>query len=330
MTQKGSAGTADNIRQPAGSTLINRIFKGQSSFLVAFIIVLAIVITIVNRNFVKPQNILNILGQISVVGIVSAGMAIVLITGEFDISVGSQVSFMGAVLATLITRDVNMILTIVTIFAIGAVLGLINGLIVTKSKCASFIITLGTMTLYHGFVLVVTKGRNIPLSGRFELLGRGHLLYIPIPIIVFLSVLVLIGLAWKYTRYGRTLFAVGGNKEAAYLSGVNVDFYKITAYMLCGALTALASLVLISKLGASYPNTGDGYELSALASIVVGGISLWGGKGTAVGIFLGVVVFGVLSNALNMVNVSPYFRDVFIGLIIIISVVMSRLGERNR
>ena len=152
----------------------------------------------------------------------------------------------------------------------------------TKSKCASFIITLGTMTLYHGFVLVVTKGRNIPLSGRFQLLGRGHLFYIPIPIIVFLTVLVLIGLAWKYTRYGRTLFTVGGNKEAAYMSGVNVDYYKITAYMLCGVLTALASLVLISKLGASYPNTGDGYELSALASIVVGGISLWGGKGTAV------------------------------------------------
>ena len=100
--------------------------------------------------------------------------------------------------------------------------------------------------------------------------------------------------------------------------------------MLCGVLTALAALVLISKLGASYPNTGDGYELSALASIVVGGISLWGGKGTAVGIFLGVVVFGVLSNALNMVNVSPYFRDVFVGLIIIVSVVMSRLGERNK
>ena len=330
MSQKDMDRTAGVAGRQPEATLLKRMFRGQSSFLVAFIILLAVVITIVNRNFVKPQNILNILGQISVVGIVAAGMAIVLITGEFDISVGSQVSFMGAVLATFITRDVNMILTIVTVFAIGAGLGLLNGLIVTKSKCASFIITLGTMTLYHGFVLVLTKGRNIPLMGEFTLLGRGHLIYIPIPILVFLAVLVLIGLAWKYTRYGRTLFAVGGNKEAAYLSGVNVDFYKITAYMLCGILTALASIVLISKLGASYPNTGDGYELSALASIVVGGISLWGGKGTAVGIFLGVVVFGVLSNALNMVNVSPYFRDVFVGLIIIVSVVMSRLGERNR
>jgi ribose transport system permease protein len=330
MIRTADSNSTDKKESPSGRSFAKKIFSGQSSYLIIFIIVLSIVISLVNRNFIKPQNILNILGQISVVGIVASGMAIVLITGEFDISVGSQVSFMGAVLATLITGGANVFLTIIFVLAIGAGLGFINGIIVTKSKCASFIITLGTMTLYHGFVLVLTKGRNIPLQGEFLGLGRGLVFFIPIPILVFIAVLVLIGLALKYTRYGRTLFAVGGNKEAAYLSGVGVDFYKITAYMLCGLLSALASLVLISKLGASYPNTGDGYELSALASIVVGGVSLWGGKGSALGIFLGVVVFGVLSNALNMVNVSPYFRDVFTGLIIIVSVVMSRLGEQNR
>jgi ribose transport system permease protein len=302
------------------------LFK-QSGFLIAFILVLGVVITLLNRNFINPQNIINILGQISVVGIVSVGMGIVLITGEFDISVGSQLSLMGAVMAIVLTRTHNTLLTVVVVFALGGVLGLVNGLLVTKSRCASFIITLGTMTAYHGFVLVVTQGRNIPIGDLFTVLGRTKLWLIPVPIIVFILVLIIAALFFRNTRVGRTLFAVGGNREAAYLSGVRVDMYKIGAYVVCGLLCALAALVLISKLGASYPNTGDGYELAALASIVVGGVSLWGGKGTAPGMFLGVVVFGVLSNALNMVNVSPYFRDVFTGTIIILASILSRLGE---
>ncbi len=299
----------------------------QSGFLFAFILALSIIITLLNPNFINPQNILNILGQISVVGIVSVGMGIVLITGEFDISVGSQLSLLGAVMAILLTGTKSVLLMIVVVVALGAVLGLVTGLLVTKSRCASFIITLGTMTAYHGFVLVTTQGRNFPIGDLFTFLGRAKLWFIPVPIAVFLIVLVLVALFFRFTRIGRTLFAVGGNREAAFLSGVNVDAYKIGAYIVSGLLCALAALVLISKLGASYPNTGDGYELAALASIVVGGVSLWGGKGTALGIFLGVVVFGVLSNALNMVNVSPYFRDVFTGSIIIIASILSRLGE---
>ena len=213
---------------------------------------------------------------------------------------------------------------------LGTALGFTNGIIVTKSRCASFIITLGTRAAYHGMVLVVTRGRNFSLQGKFEFLGRSTIGPIPFPVIIFFVVLILAFVTLKYTRFGRTLYTAGGNAKAAYLSGVNVDWYKIMSYTLCGVLTALASLVLISKLGASYPNTGDGYEMDALASIVVGGVSLWGGKGSAWGIFLGVVVFGVMSNSLNMVNVSPYFREIFIGAIIILASVLSRLGEAKK
>jgi ribose transport system permease protein len=300
----------------------------QSGFLLAFIVVLSIAITLANRNFIKPQNIINILGQISMVGIVAVGVGLVLISGDFDISVGSQISLDGAVLAILLTRTGSAPLAVAAVILLGAALGAVNGLIVSKSKCASFIITLGTRALYHGLVLVLTKGRNFPLQGMFETLGRGKLGgLIPVPIIVFFLVLLFAFFLMRYTRFGRTLFAVGGNPKAAYLSGVNNDAMKIAVYTLCGLLVALASLTLISKLGASYPNTGDGYELDSLAAIVVGGTSLAGGKGSALGLFLGVIIFGLMSNSLNMMNVSPYFRDVFIGAIIIVATVLSRFGE---
>jgi ribose transport system permease protein len=258
-------------------------------------------------------------------------VGLVLISGDFDISVGSQVSLDGAVLAILLTRTGSVPLAVAATVLLGAALGAVNGLIVSKSKCASFIMTLGTRSAYHGFVLVLTRGRNFPLRGTFETLGRGALGgVIPVPIMIFFLVLLLAFLLMRYTRFGRTLFAVGGNPKAAYLSGVNNDGMKIAVYTLCGLLVALASMTLISKLGASYPNTGDGYELEALAAIVVGGTSLAGGKGSALGLFLGVIIFGLMSNSLNMMNVSPYFRDVFIGAIIIVATVLSRLGEGKK
>jgi len=222
-------------------------------------------------------------------------------------------------------------LAVGAVILLGAALGAANGLIVAKSKCASFIMTLGTRAAYHGLVLVLTKGRNFPLKGTFETLGRGRLFgVIPVPILVFFLVLLFAFFLMRYTRFGRTLFAVGGNPKAAYLSGVNNDAMKIAVYTLCGLLVALASMTLISKLGASYPNSGDGYEMDSLAAIVVGGTSLAGGKGSALGLFLGVIIFGLMSNSLNMMNVSPYFRDVFIGAIIIVATVFSRFGEGKK
>jgi ribose transport system permease protein len=303
----------------------------QSGFLLAFIVVLSITITLMNRNFIKPQNIINVLGQISMVGIVAVGVGLVLISGDFDISVGSQISLNGAMLAILLTRTGSVPLAVGAVILLGAGLGAVNGLIVAKSKCASFIMTLGTRAAYHGLVLVLTKGRNFPLKGTFETLGRGRLFgAIPVPILVFFLVLLFAFFLMRYTRFGRTLFAVGGNPKAAYLSGVNNDAMKIAVYTLCGLLVALASMTLISKLGASYPNTGDGYEMDSLAAIVVGGTSLAGGKGSALGLFLGVIIFGLMSNSLNIMNVSPYFRDVFIGGIIIVATVFSRFGEGKK
>ena len=302
----------------------------QSGFLIAFIVVLSVVITAVNPNFIKPQNILNVLGQISIGGIVAVAVGLVLISGDFDISVGSQISLVGAVMAIWMTRTGQVLLPIVGAVVLGCLLGAVNGIIVAKSKTPSFIITLGTMMAYHGVVLQVTKGRNYPMKGMFEWLGRGKLALIPIPIILFFVVLLVTWLVLRYTRFGRSLYMIGGNPKAAYLSGINVDRTKIGVYTLCGGLVSVAAVTLISKLGASYPNTGDGYQMDALAAVVVGGTSLWGGKGTALGLLLGVVIFGVMSNSLNMMNVSPYLREVFIGGIIIVATVLSRFVETRK
>jgi ribose transport system permease protein len=302
----------------------------QSGFLIAFIVALSIVITAVNPNFIKPQNILNVLGQISIGGIVAVGVGLVLISGDFDISVGSQISLVGAVMAIWMTRTGQVFLPVMGALVLGCLLGAVNGIIVAKSKTPSFIITLGTMVAYHGVVLQVTKGRNYPMNGVFQALGRGKIGFVPVPILLFFLVLLMTWLLLRYTRFGRSLYMIGGNPKAAYLSGINVDRIKIAVYALCGGLVSVAAVTLISKLGASYPNTGDGYQMDALAAVVVGGTSLWGGKGSALGLFLGVVIFGVMSNSLNMMNVSPYLREVFIGGIIILATVMSRFVETRK
>ncbi len=260
----------------------------------------------------------------------AVAVGLVLISGDFDISVGSQISLVGAVMAIWMTRTGQVLLPIVGSVALGCLLGAVNGIIVAKSKTPSFIITLGTMMAYHGVVLQVTKGRNYPMKGMFEWLGRGKLAVVPIPIILFFVVLLLTWLVLRYTRFGRSLYMIGGNPKAAYLSGINVDRTKIGVYTLCGGLVSVAAVTLISKLGASYPNTGDGYQMDALAAVVVGGTSLWGGKGSALGLLLGVVIFGVMSNSLNMMNVSPYLREVFIGGIIIVATVLSRFVETRK
>jgi ribose transport system permease protein len=320
----------DQAAERRGGSRVRALLFSQSGFLIAFIVVLSAVITAVNPNFIKPQNILNVLGQISIGGIVAVGVGLVLISGDFDISVGSQISLVGAVMAIWITRTGQVLLPVLGSLALGCILGALNGLIVAKSKTPSFIITLGTMVAYHGVVLQVTKGRNYPMKGMFEWLGRGKVGAVPIPILLFFVVLLFTWLLLRYTRFGRSLYMIGGNPKAAYLSGINVDRTKIAVYTLCGGLVSLAAVTLISKLGASYPNTGDGYQMDALAAVVVGGTSLWGGKGTPLGLFLGVVIFGVMSNSLNMMNVSPYLREVFIGGIIIVATVLSRFVETRK
>jgi ribose/xylose/arabinose/galactoside ABC-type transport system permease subunit len=312
-------------------------------------VAICVVTAIVNPRFLRPQNLVNIFQQISVLGIVACGVGMLLVAGQIDISVGTQVSLMGVTLAMIIQRMMGLPdgnvpawqsalaipLTVVATFALGAFLGAINGLVVIKSRASSFIITLGFQVVYAGSALLVSKGASYMLFGKFELLGRGRILKalpvpVPIPILFFLGIVILTFVVLKYLRYGRFLYAIGGNRKAAYVSGINTNRITLTAYIIVGLCNALAALILISRVGSALATTGDSYALDSLAAVIVGGVAITGGKGSALSIFLGVLLIGLISNALIIMNINPYVRQVVLGLIIIVAVTIGQLtGERE-
>ena len=316
----------------------------QSLVLIVIIVAICVVTAIVNPRFLRIQNIINIFQQISILGIVAAGVGMLLVAGQIDISVGTQVSFMGVFLAMVIQKMMGLPeggvpawqsslaipAAIAGTFAVGFLLGLVNGIVVIKSRASSFIITLGFQVVYSGAALLLSGGASYMLFGSFELLGRGRILnVIPISILFFLGMIVIAFIVLKFLRYGRFLYAIGGNRKAAYVSGINTDRTTVTAYIVVGLCNALAAIILISRVGSALATTGDSFALDSLAAVIVGGVSLSGGKGNALNIFLGVVLIGLIGNALIITNVNPYARQVVLGLIIIIAVsIGQRIGER--
>jgi ribose/xylose/arabinose/galactoside ABC-type transport system permease subunit len=242
-----------------------------------------------------------------------------------------MMSFIGIVVAMIITKTGSIPLAAVTGLLMGLVLGTINGIIVAKSKAASFIITLGLLLAYRGAAVVVSSGFNFPLHGKFNWIGQGKLGGVfPVPILIFILIFILAYVILRFTKFGRMLYIIGGNEKAAFVSGINVDRYKIMTYGFSGLLVGLATLILLSRLGSAYPNTGERYALDSLAAVVVGGASLYGGKGSALGLMLGVLVFGLITNSLNLVNINPYWRDTVVGIVIIVAVIVGQLGSRRQ
>lgn len=327
--------TAESRRRPLN----------QSIVLIGLILVICVVTAIVNPRFLRVQNLINIFQQISILGIVACGIGMLLIAGQIDISVGTQISFLGVMLSMIIQKMMGLPdggvpawqaalaypLAFVVTFAVGLALGTINGLTVIYSRAASFIITLGFSTAYHGAALLLSGGASYMLFGRFEWLGRGRVLNIvPISILFFLGMVALTFVVLRYFRYGRFLYAIGGNKRAAFVSGINTNRVTLIAYLVVGTCNALAALILISRVGSALATTGDSYALDSLAAVIVGGVALSGGRGNALSIFLGVLLIGLISNALIIMNVNPYVRDVVIGLIIVAAVTVSELSGQQR
>ena len=322
-----------------------RVRATQALVILVVIAVICVAAALVNPRFLRIQNIINIFQQISILGVVACGVGMLLVAGQIDISVGSQISLMTLVMATIIQKRLGVPGTVVDAWqaaatiplavgvtiALGFLLGLVNGVVVVGSRVASFVITLGFMTAYHGAALVTGSGNNIPISGRFELLGRGRILdVIPIPILLFLGAILITFFVLKYFRYGRFLYAIGGNAKAAYVSGINTGRITVIAYVVVGVCNALAALILISRVGTAQALIGDTYALDSLAAVIVGGVALSGGKGSALNVLLGVLLIGLISNALIIMRVNPYARDVIMGLIIIVTVTLAEVGRTKR
>ncbi len=254
-------------------------------------------------------------------------MTFVILTGGIDLSVGSILALTGAVTAGMMSGGMDPILAMLLGVLLGVLLGAINGLIIAKGKVAPFIATLATMTIFRGLTLVYTEGR--PISGlgdsfTFQMLGKGYILGIPVPVVTMAISFAVLYFILKKTTFGRRVYAVGGNEEASRLSGINVDRIKIYVYSLAGGLTAIAALILTSRLNSAQPTAGNMFELDAIAAVVLGGTSLTGGRGWIVGTLVGALIIGVLNNGLNLIGVSSFFQQVVKGAVILIAVLLDR------
>lgn len=283
---------------------------------------LAAVLSVISPHFLTVSNTLNVLRQVSVISIIAVGMTYVIITGGIDLSVGSVLALTSVVTAILLNQGVNPYLAIGAGLVLGAVLGALSGiLVVSRIRMPPFISTLAMMSVARGLTMVITGGRPIyGLPEQFGFIGGGYVFGIPVPVIVMLVVFAIGHVDLSYTARGAYYYAVGGNEEATRLSGVNTSLVKLRAYMISGATAALAGVVLASRLTSVEPTAGTGYELDAIAATVIGGASLFGGEGTLVGTFVGALIMGVLRNGLNLLDVSTYWQQVVVGVVIAVMV----------
>jgi len=307
------------------------LFKNQTFFLFVIILILSVAAGLINPRFFTLQNFLSILKQSTVLGILSMSMALLLISGSIDLSIGSMMGLGAVISCTMVMNGFSIVLAILAGFLTPVAGSLVNGAIVSWNKSVPpLIITLGMSFVYSGLSLVVSGGQFLSMRGKFYFLGGGEIGGIPVPVIVLVVIVSAVHVLLKYTKYGRRVVAMGGNEELAFLSGIETRRYEIFNFLISGGLVGLASMVLVSRLGSVVAGVGAGYELRALAAAIIGGVTFEGGRGTVFGTLLGVLLLGVISNGMNILNVSSYYQDVVSGLIIVVAVIVSSIGAWSR
>ena len=291
------------------------------------LILLVVVISVLNTAFLDLSNLLNLLRQVSINGLIAFGMTFVILTGGIDLSVGSILALSSAFTAILITSGLDPIVALIVGVLGGFLLGVFNGVLVTFGSMAPFIATLATMTIFRGLTLVITDGNPITDLGDsylFQLFGKGYFFGIPVPAITMIIVFIVLEIILQKTTFGRHTYAIGGNEVASKISGIKVNKVKILIYGISGLMSALAGAILTSRLNSAQPTAGTSYELDAIAAVVLGGTSLTGGKGRIVGTLIGVLIIGVLNNGLNLLGVSSFYQQVVKGIVILIAVLIDR------
>lgn len=308
-------------------------FISENKSLIGLIILMAAV-SFANANFLGIDNMLNILRQTSINAVIAMGMTFVILTAGIDLAVGSILAFAGAICASLIGMDTPLIIALIATIMVGAGLGATSGVIISYFNVQPFIATLVGMTMIRGATLVYTQGRPIStgyfkVAESFYQFGGGYMFGIPNPVILMVVIFALCWFVLSQTRFGRYVYAIGGNENVARLSGINVKKVKILVYALSGALAALAGIILTARLESAQPTAGLGYELDAIAAVVLGGTSLAGGKGRIFGTIIGALIIGVLNNALNIMDVSSYYQMIAKGAVILLAVVVDSRGKSN-
>jgi len=292
------------------------------------LIILMAVITIINSNFLTANNLLNLLLQVTSNALIAFGMTFVILTGGIDLSVGSILALSSALTAGLLGSGMPVTLAILISLILGCILGVMNGLLISYGKLAPFIVTLATMTIFRGATLVYTNGNPITkgLSDTFlfQFLGQGYIVGIPFPVIIMFIVFIILYVLLHKTAFGKSVYAIGGNEKAAYISGVKLNKVKIIIYSISGIMASISGLIITSRLSSAQPTAGASYEMDAIAAVVLGGTSLSGGKGRILGTLIGALIIGVLNNGLNIIGVSAFWQQVVKGVVILIAVLIDR------
>lgn len=314
-------------------------FWNKAGILVVFLLVCLVLAVWTGGTFLKPMNIINVIRQVSIIGVAAVGMTMVILLGLIDLSVGSIIAFTGILAAGIQAKwfpglgiGPKLAVTIVVPILAGAAVGFFNGFISTKGKVHPFIVTLGSMTIFRGITMFIGDGR--PISGMtrpFRQLGAGVIgqgwlpVAIPVPVVIFLLCVAAAHFVLRKTAFGRSIYAIGGNQEAAYVSGIMVDRVKIATFTILGGLCGVSALILTARLNSGEMVAGTGYEMDIITSVIIGGTSMMGGEGSVAGTLVGVLLIGVISNGLNLLEVQPYWQLVVKGCIIILAVLIDRL-----
>lgn len=303
--------------------------------------VLCIALSIMTDKFFTTDNGLNVLRQIAVNICIATGMTLIVLTAGIDLSVGSVLALCGAVTAGLLKSGIEIpsgdlfigftvLGALLVGIILGAALGWFNGFTITKFNVPPFVATLAMLTIARGFTMLYTKGHPISNLGKsFAFIGSGSLLGIPVPVWIAIIVVLLAVFVTQKTKIGRYIYAIGGNEQAAKLSGINISKIKMMVYAMAGALAALGGIIVTARLDSAQPNAGISYELDAIAAVVIGGTSLSGGKGSVWGTVMGAIIIGVLNNGLVLLNVSPFWQQVVKGAVILLAVIIDKAGEKK-
>jgi ribose transport system permease protein len=301
--------------------------RGTGSFVALLLIM--VVFALSSPVFLQVQNLMNIVVQVAVIAVIAAGAMFIILTGGIDLSVGGVLALAGVLAASTVKSTDSATLGIIVCLGTAVLFGLLAGLLVTYGRIPPFVCTLGTMSIARGIAFVYSGG--IPISGfpaSFRFAGAGELLGIPMMVIIPIVIYIILYVVLTRTPFGKIVYAIGSNEEATRLTGIDTRKYKLIVYSLAGLLTGIGALLYIGRINSGHPGSGVGYELNAIAAVVIGGTSLSGGRGSIVGTIIGALIMGVISNGLNLMNIDPYFQSVVLGTVIVFAVMIDQHSQK--
>ncbi len=318
-------------KDSTAKTMLIKLWKHENIKTLLALLLLSVLVYIFRPDvFLSQTNLFNIARQTSVNAIMAIGITFVIVTGGIDLSIGSVAGFSAIIMAFLLKDDYNLFLVLVAGGVVGILCGCVSGTFISKVKIAPFIVTMAMMTILRGAITVLSQGKPITnLGDDFGFIGTGHIRDVPFPVICMIIIAIAAHYVINHTPFGRHVYAVGGNEEAARLSGINVDFIKICCYSICAFLATVSGAIMAARVNSATPLAGDGAELDAIAAAVIGGISLSGGKGTIIGALIGALIIGVLNNGIILLDIDVFYTKIVKGVVILVAVILDRMNRLN-